>query len=103
MGPIGSATTPAVTAREAVGQGELSLTKPATAAQFSDMLSGMVSSTNQSLQYSQAVSAAFAAGARDDIHGTMIAVSKADIELRLANNVKNKVIDAFFELWRMQI
>ena len=45
----------------------------------------------------------FAAGTRDDIHGTMIALSKADIEFRLASNVRNKIVDAFYELWRMQV
>jgi flagellar hook-basal body complex protein FliE len=33
----------------------------------------------------------------------MIAISKADIELHLVGTVRNKVIDAFYELWRMQI
>jgi len=74
-----------------------------SAGQFSNMLEGMVASANQSANYAQGVSEAFAAGARDDIHGTMIAMSKADIELRLVSNVRNKVIDAFYELWRMQI
>ncbi len=33
----------------------------------------------------------------------MLALSKADIELRLVGNIRNKVVDAFYELWRMQI
>jgi flagellar hook-basal body complex protein FliE len=74
-----------------------------TATRFSEVFEGMVSSANQSATYAQGLSEAFAAGARDDIHGTMIALSKADIELRLVSNVRNKVIDAFYELWRMQI
>jgi flagellar hook-basal body complex protein FliE len=46
---------------------------------------------------------AMASGQSDDIHGTMIEVTKAGIETRLMVNVKNKVIDAFYEIWRMNV
>lgn len=70
---------------------------------FSNVLEGLVANANQSARFADGMSQAFAAGARDDIHGTMIAISKADIELHLVGTVRNKVIDAFYELWRMQI
>ena len=41
--------------------------------------------------------------ARRHSHGTMLALSKADIELRLVGNIRNKVVGTFYELWRMQI
>lgn len=72
-------------------------------AQFSNVFEGILASTNHSVRYASGMSEAFAAGARDDIHGTMIALSKADIEVHLLSNVRNKIIDAFYELWRMQI
>jgi len=72
-------------------------------ANFTSVLEGLVGSANQAERYAHGASEAFAAGARDDIHGTMIAISKADIELHLVGTVRNKVIDAFYELWRMQI
>jgi flagellar hook-basal body complex protein FliE len=46
---------------------------------------------------------AMASGQSDDIHGTMIEVTKASIETRLMVNVKDKVIDAFYEIWRMSV
>ena len=46
---------------------------------------------------------AMAAGQSDDIHGTMIEITKASIETRLMVNVKDKVIDAFYEIWRMSV
>jgi flagellar hook-basal body complex protein FliE len=70
---------------------------------FGDLLAAAAASANQRIQQGQAAGEAFAAGASDDIHGTMIALSQADIELKLVGNVRNKVIDAFYELWRMQI
>ena len=70
---------------------------------FSEMLSAAAASANQRINQGQAAGEAFAAGASDDIHGTMLALSQADIELKLVGAVRNKVIDAFYELWRMQI
>src|SRR5690606_17753377 len=46
---------------------------------------------------------AMASGQSDDIHGTMIEVTKASIETRLMVNVKDKIIDAFYEIWRMNV
>ncbi len=76
---------------------------PVPEGNFSNVLEGLVAGANESARFADGVSQAFAAGARDDIHGTMIAISKADIELHLVGTVRNKVIDAFYELWRMQI
>lgn len=70
---------------------------------FEDLLKNMAVSANGRIQEAQAAGEAFAAGQRDDIHGTMLALSKADIELRVMGNVKNKIVDAFYEIWRMQI
>lgn len=70
---------------------------------FGEMLAAAAAEANQKISQGQAAGEAFAAGATDDIHGTMLALSQADIELRLVGSVRNKVIDAFYELWRMQI
>ena len=70
---------------------------------FESLLKNVVGGANDSIQQAEAAGKAFAAGTRDDIHGTMLALSKADIELRLVGNIRNKVVDAFYELWRMQI
>ncbi len=46
---------------------------------------------------------ALAAGRTDDLHGTMIAMKEADISLKLVGNVRNKLLDAFHELWRTSV
>ena len=46
---------------------------------------------------------AMASGQSDDIHGTMIEATKASIQTRLMVNVKDKVLDAFYEIWRMNV
>jgi flagellar hook-basal body complex protein FliE len=37
-----------------------------------------------------------------DIHETMVAIQKADISMRLLLTIRNKVIDAYREIMRMQ-
>lgn len=73
------------------------------AAVFEDLVKNLALSANERINEAESAGKAFAAGQRDDIHGTMLALSKADIELRVIGNVRNKVVDAFYELWRMQI
>jgi len=43
----------------------------------------------------------YAAGQSQDLHGTMIALEKADITLTLLVNVRNKILDAYREVMRM--
>ncbi|HWP07335.1 MAG TPA: flagellar hook-basal body complex protein FliE [Polyangiaceae bacterium] len=70
---------------------------------FESLVKDAVVKANQQINTAEHAGKEFAAGRVDDIHGTMLELSKADIELRFAGNVRNKVIDAFYELWRMQI
>jgi flagellar hook-basal body complex protein FliE len=70
---------------------------------FEGMLKNLALSANERIHQAQQASAEFAAGKVDDIHGTMLTLSKADIELRVFGNVRNRIVDAFYELWRMQI
>ncbi|HEY4014515.1 MAG TPA: flagellar hook-basal body complex protein FliE [Polyangiaceae bacterium] len=46
---------------------------------------------------------ALASGAADDLHGTMISVKEADIAVKLVGTVRNKLLDAFNELWRTSV
>jgi flagellar hook-basal body complex protein FliE len=73
------------------------------ASPFADMLETALKSANERSHIAQNQAHEFAAGRNEDIHGTMLALSEADIELRFVGNVRNKVVDAFYELWRMQI
>ena len=44
-----------------------------------------------------------ATGRTDDIAGVMLAAEKADIALRTMVQVRNKIIDAYQEIMRMQV
>ena len=70
---------------------------------FGDILKDAVQAANVKGIAAENATQAFAAGSVDDIHGTMIQVKEADIQVRLLANVRNKVLDAFYELWRMNV
>jgi flagellar hook-basal body complex protein FliE len=74
-----------------------------TAVAFADMLADAVASANARQMNASHAAEAFAAGARDDIHGTMIAMKEAEIELKLVSNVRNKLLEAFNDLWRLSV
>lgn len=74
-----------------------------SAVPFSDTLTSAMKEANEASLRADAAQQAFAAGKSDDIHGTMIAVKEADIELRLVATVRNKLIDAFNDLWRVNL
>ena len=46
---------------------------------------------------------ALARGQLDDLHGTMITMKEADISLKLVGSVRDKLLDAFHELWRINV
>lgn len=84
------------------GERTPSLTQPQNVS-FADVFGKAVAEANALGHAGDAAALALAEGRSDDIHGTMIATKKAGIQLELVGNVKNKVVDAFYELWRMSI
>lgn len=70
---------------------------------FADFLNEAVNNTNSLLLESQEISANFAAGNTDNIHEVLIAGEKADIALQFTLQVRNKILDAYTEIMRMQI
>ncbi|MBI5537740.1 MAG: flagellar hook-basal body complex protein FliE [Deltaproteobacteria bacterium] len=75
----------------------------ADAVPFADWLRDALTTHETHAASAQRAGEAFAAGSLDDIHGTMIALKEADIELRVIANVRNKMLDAFNDLMRMSV
>lgn len=104
--PIGSVTTAGEYFGELKVDRDSGLTANHPAADgpgFASALEGAVKAASE--QESQAVqkAEALANGKTDDLHGTMIAMKEADISLKLVGNVRNKLLDAFHELWRTSV
>jgi flagellar hook-basal body complex protein FliE len=70
---------------------------------FGDYLKDAVSKANDLGLQSEKLADEFAAGNTDNIHEVMIAAEKADIALQFIMQVRNKILDAYSEIMRMQI
>jgi flagellar hook-basal body complex protein FliE len=68
---------------------------------FGERLADAVRATDLEQQRAEAATTALAEGRSDDLHGTMIALQRADVSLRLAANVRNRAIEAYREVMRM--
>ncbi len=70
---------------------------------FGNALRDAISAANTDSLAAGRMKEQFAQGLNDDIHGTMIAAQKASIEVKLVSTVRNKIVDAFYDLWRMNM
>ena len=68
---------------------------------FADRVSDFAEGINDAQSTAQTAAQDFADGRNDDLHGTMIQMQQADIQLRLASNIRNRVIEAYREVLRM--
>ncbi|MHC1746196.1 MAG: flagellar hook-basal body complex protein FliE [Negativicutes bacterium] len=70
---------------------------------FSDVFSNALSDVNQLQLNANRSSVDLAAGKVQDISEAVIATEKATIALQLTMQVRNKIVDAYQEIMRMQV
>jgi flagellar hook-basal body complex protein FliE len=70
---------------------------------FAQTLTEAIGQVNELQKDSDVKAEALATGKTDDIAGVMLAAEKADIALRTMVQVRNKIIDAYQEIMRMQV
>ena len=70
---------------------------------FSETLSESLNRVNQLQNQADEAIEDFVAGKSQSIHDTMIAVGKADMAFRMTMQVRNKIVDAYKEVLRMQV
>lgn len=70
---------------------------------FADTLKNAISEVNQMQQVSNKKMQELSVGKTDNVADVMIASEKADIAMRVMVQVRNKVIDAYNEIMRMQV
>lgn len=71
--------------------------------QFGAFLSDAINNLNDQQNTVDQLNRKFAAGELSDVHQLMIAAEKASLGLELTVQVRNKVIEAYQEIMRMQI
>ena len=70
---------------------------------FKVMLKGSIEDVNQLQTEADRSIERLIAGESKNLHETMIAMEKADISFRLMMEVRNKIIEAYNEIMRMQV
>jgi flagellar hook-basal body complex protein FliE len=74
----------------------------AGSASFSDALTGAVDNLQQLQGTSDKLAIQAVTGNLDDIHQATLASTRAQVTLELVAGVRNKAVDAFNEIMRMQ-
>ncbi len=72
-------------------------------ANFSDILRNSLEEANVAQVQADTAVKELVAGRSKNIHETMLAIEKADTSLKLMMQVRNKIIDAYREIMRMQV
>jgi flagellar hook-basal body complex protein FliE len=70
---------------------------------FASALKNSIAEVNAMQQKADAAVTALATGDKASLHETMIAVEQADVSFRLMMQVRNKIVEAYQEILRMQV
>lgn len=70
---------------------------------FADTLKSAINNVNQLQKASDKAAQDLATGRTDNVADVMITAEKADIALRVMVQVRNKIIDAYQEIMKMQV
>ncbi|WP_245807725.1 flagellar hook-basal body complex protein FliE [Halobacillus massiliensis] len=77
---------------------------PANAhSQFASVLNNAIEQLNETQKVSDQMTKALAAGKANDLHNVMIASEKAGVTLQTTVEIRNKLIDAYKEIMRIQV
>ena len=72
-------------------------------AAFGDILQSLVTAADQQQQQADRTVQTLHGGGEKNLHAAMIAMEQADISLRYLVQVRNKAIEAYQEIMRMQL
>lgn len=70
---------------------------------FSSILSDALQKVNRDILQSEKMTQDFALGKNVELHQVMIATEQANMALQLTIQVRNKIIEAYQEITRMQV
>ena len=70
---------------------------------FKNVLNGYLKETNEMQNNADASLQKLVTGETDNVHEVMLAMSKADVSFRMMVEVRNKLVEAYQEVMRMQV
>ncbi len=71
--------------------------------QFADVLRNSLEEVDRLQKKADAAIESLATGGAASVHDTMIAMEQADVSFRLMMQVRNKIVEAYQEVLRMQV
>lgn len=80
-----------------------STSKASSGNMFEDILENAIKNANETDLVNKAEVTKLLSGNVDDLHTPMIAMEKAEIALQFSVQIRNKMLDAYNEIMRMQI
>ena len=75
---------------------------PAGSNSFSDTLSASINKVNELQHEKNAMVTSFASGETQNVHELMISLQKASVAMKMTSAVRNKVLEAYKELSKIQ-
>jgi len=70
---------------------------------FADMLQNSINEINSLQQQSADLKSTLVTGELDELHQVMIAAEKSSLSFQLTLQIRNKVVEAYQEIMRMQV
>ena len=98
-----SAINPAGAGPISDASGHLKLSGQEAQPGFKEMLKERLDEVNALQLEADAAVRDLVAGKTDNLHEVLVAVSEADLSFRLMMQVRNKLVDAYKEIMRMQV
>ena len=89
--------------REQIQTDKASPSEKSEGATFGDYLKDLANEANSSQLIADSKMQEVAAGRNKDLHGAVLAMEKAEVNFKLLSQVRNKVIEAYREIMRMQV
>ena len=86
-----------------IGTDRRAAPKTAAGESFQSMLSNLVSETDTLQKTADSQIADVVAGRKDNVSEVMLAMSKADLSFKMMLEVRNKLLEAYQEVMRMQV
>jgi flagellar hook-basal body complex protein FliE len=80
-----------------------SLTAPDTGGSFSDIISSAIGEVESSSSAAAQSVQQFLAGSGEDLHTTILATQRAELEFQMFMQVRNKVVSAYQEIMKLQM
>ncbi len=76
---------------------------PPPSASFGQLLKDSLAQVNALQRQADAAVQSFATGASRTLHDTMLAMQRAELSFRLMTEVRDKIVEAYQEILRMQV